>query len=82
MNAAPVVTLKKTVPTSWTADAHQSTLAGSIPRSSLVGVAGSASPIACGATFTSMYCSNAAEVKNSDPTKNVAVSAVMPTQEA
>ena len=36
----------------------------------------------CGARVTSMYCNSAADVKKSDPMKNVAVSAVRPTHDA
>src|SRR5436190_22991428 len=80
--AANVVTLKNTVPTSCTAAAHQSTRPGSIPSSNRFGATGSGTPIVCGACVTSMYCNRAADVKKSDPMKNVAVSAVRPTHDA
>ncbi len=69
--------LKKTVPTSWIAAAHQSMQWGAIPSSarSPVGLVASGS-MPVGALRVSWYCSALAAVKNNEPTKNVTATAV------
>jgi hypothetical protein len=81
--AAAVVTLKNTVPTSWTALADQSMRAGSQVqkrRRRSPGVASVPGRSACGALRVCRYCRYAAVVKKMEPTKNVIASASVPTQ--
>ena len=76
--ALPVLQLKKRVPRSWTAVAHQSMRCGwrtNTLRRGCPGIGGTAST-------ASQYCRKPAVVKKREPTKKVTESAVTPAAEA
>ncbi|WP_217924173.1 hypothetical protein [Miltoncostaea oceani] len=82
-NAAMVVTLKKTVPMSWTKVTHQSRRRGSaIMRRASGRVAGAPGATARAARSVCRCCSAAAEVKNAAPITNVTPTARGSSREA
>src|ERR1700722_6893609 len=75
--ALPVLTLNKTVPTSWTTAAHQSIRRVPKERNRRQPVGG---PPGVASTI-SRYCKKAAAVKKREPTKNVIESHLTPAAE-